>query len=527
MTVATVARFAGLELVLDAALEDRITDILKRLMARFDNVDIDAVRAANRKQALDSGRRARHQSGRHRSGRRRAGQADDRGAARPAARAAADVAGCRADTDAVQRGDRRPNHVPPGDGADVRAARVGPGRHVARRRTAASTASTGSRSPPACGVASSRSSPATNPTPRASTRNSWSCCASATDGRSSPKTAHSSTTRSRAAGRPPDRDGRILHRRAAGRPADRPARDRRPTSPAESSPTRTRRRPNCSASNPTCIAAHGAVSEPVAEAMADGAMSRFGADTAIAITGIAGPGGGTDDKPVGTVCFTVKLADGETVHPHHPVARRSVRHSRAVDDRRDAHVATRAARQPDDSTASRNARSASSPCTANTTRSRDRGSCPRTASTISRAASSSGKPPTPVPNATRASDRQPSSSALARVERVAWAMICRRRRARRVPSSQRGSRTGRACRRRWSRPRRRGRSAPSRGLALHRRTSGAGDRGGHPAAVPEPCVGRVGDRVDHRAGSRRPAEPPARSSMYRLAPTRAPQEEHR
>ncbi len=40
---------------------------------------------------------------------------------------------------------------------------------------------------------------------------------------------------------------------------------------------------------PDLLAAHGAVSEPVAEAMADGAMSRFGADTAIAITGIAGP----------------------------------------------------------------------------------------------------------------------------------------------------------------------------------------------------------------------------------------------
>ena len=57
----------------------------------------------------------------------------------------------------------------------------------------------------------------------------------------------------------------------------------------------------------------GAVSPEVAEAMAKGALERFGADVAVSITGVAGPTGGSEEKPVGYVCFNARLADGTSI----------------------------------------------------------------------------------------------------------------------------------------------------------------------------------------------------------------------
>ncbi len=58
------------------------------------------------------------------------------------------------------------------------------------------------------------------------------------------------------------------------------------------------------------LAEHGAVSAQTVCEMADGARSRFGSDIAISVSGIAGPGGGSPQKPVGTVYFGVSDADG-------------------------------------------------------------------------------------------------------------------------------------------------------------------------------------------------------------------------
>ena len=129
--------------------------------------------------------------------------------------------------------------------------------------------------------------------------------------------------------------------------------------------------------------------------------------------------------------------------------------------------------------------------------------CSRAAPTMIRAASSSGKPPTPVPNATSASERAPSSSAFASVERVARSMISadvgppssivaawmtqRAGMSPAVVSTASPSPIGALC----------------VGLALHLRPARPRDRARHAAAVHQLRVRGVGDRVDLERWSHR------------------------
>lgn len=87
---------------------------------------------------------------------------------------------------------------------------------------------------------------------------------------------------------------------------------------------------------PSDLDEHGAVSRPVVESMARGARQASAADLALAVSGIAGPGGGSKDKPVGTVWFAwaykdtvksdVKVFEGD----RHDVRRKTVKHALSV-----------------------------------------------------------------------------------------------------------------------------------------------------------------------------------------------------
>jgi nicotinamide-nucleotide amidase len=310
MTVATVASFAGLDLVLDDALENRIADIIKRLMARFDNVDLEAVRAANRKQAMIP-------VGAH----------------------------------VINPVGTAPGVVVPGTPTIV--VLPGPPRElqpmwpVAMETDAAQRAIVGRTTYrqeivrmfglPESGLADTLRD--AEQSVDGFDRLEITTCLRRGEvemvTRYEPDAAAiyaklMELLRERHGREIFSEDGSLVDDQVAQLLAG------RRIATAESCTggllaARLTDRPGSSAYvaggvvayaneaktellgvEPDLIATSGTVSEPVAEAMAAGALNRFGADTAIAITGVAGPGGGTDDKPVGTVCFTVRLADGET-----------------------------------------------------------------------------------------------------------------------------------------------------------------------------------------------------------------------
>ena len=84
--------------------------------------------------------------------------------------------------------------------------------------------------------------------------------------------------------------------------------------------------------DPALLERHGAVSAEVASAMAAGMLERSGADVAVAITGVAGPGGGSPDKPIGTVWVAAREASGAELRQafHFPGAREMIRFRAAV-----------------------------------------------------------------------------------------------------------------------------------------------------------------------------------------------------
>jgi nicotinamide-nucleotide amidase len=310
MTVATVARFAGLELVLDNALEDRITDILKRLMARFDNVDIDAVRAANRKQAMvPVGAHVINPVG------------TAPGVVVPGKPTIVVLPGpprelqpmwpVAVETEAVQRAIAgrttyrqemvRMFGLPESGLADT--LRDGEQSIDGFDRLEITTCLRRGEleivtryEPDAAGIYAKLLELL--------------------------RERHGREIFSEDGTRVDDQIAQLLagRRIATAESCTGGLLAARLTDLAGSSAYvaggvvsyANEAKTDLLGVDAELIAEHGAVSEPVAEAMADGALGRFGADTAIAITGIAGPGGGTDEKPVGTVCFTVKLADGET-----------------------------------------------------------------------------------------------------------------------------------------------------------------------------------------------------------------------
>ena len=311
MTVATVARFCGRELVLDAELEARIDDILKRLMARFDNVDFEAVRAANRKQALIP-------AGAH--------------VINPVGTAPGVVVPGKP-TVVVLPGPPRelqpmwPMALETAAVQEAIAGRTTYRQEMVRMFGLPESGLADTLRDAEQQVAGFERLEITTCLRRGEiemvTRYEPDAAGSYADLMALLRDRHSQQIFSEDVATVDDQVAALLAGRRiataesctagllAARLTERPGSSDYVAGGVVAYANEAKA--ELLGVDTALLETHGAVSEPVAEAMADGALRRFGADTAVAITGIAGPGGGTEDKPVGTVCFSLKLADGETV----------------------------------------------------------------------------------------------------------------------------------------------------------------------------------------------------------------------
>lgn len=311
MTVATVARFCGRELVLDTELEARIDDILKRLMARFDNVDFEAVRAANRKQALIP-------AGAH--------------VINPVGTAPGVVVPGKP-TVVVLPGPPRelqpmwPLALETAAVQEAIAGRTTYRQEMVRMFGLPESGLADTLRDAEQRVAGFERLEITTCLRRGEiemvTRYEPDAAGSYADLMALLRDRHSQQIFSEDVATVDDQVAALLAGRRiataesctagllAARLTERPGSSDYVAGGVVAYANEAKA--ELLGVDTALLETHGAVSEPVAEAMADGALARFGADTAVAITGIAGPGGGTEDKPVGTVCFSVKLAGGETV----------------------------------------------------------------------------------------------------------------------------------------------------------------------------------------------------------------------